>query len=310
MADDLAVRVVDSITRNYKGTHDHRAAHAKGFCCSGSFRASPEAAALTRAAHFQSIPVAVTVRFSNGSGSLDSADYHLDGRGMAVKFHLPGGEATDIVSISQQVFFVRTPEDFLEFTDVRAPLTETGRPDPNAIGDFLIRHPEAEAAFTAALSTPPPASLGTLEYNALHAFRWLDDEGGSRFVRYRWTPEAGVATLEREEAKAKGRDYLRGELEARLAMGPVAFTLEVEIAEEGDAVDDPTQAWPAGRSRVVAGRLELTAISADQEAECERQVFDPTRVTDGIELSADLILNFRPLAYDVSIRRRLKLAED
>jgi len=56
--------------------------------------------------------------------------------------------------------------------------------------------------------------------------------------------------------------------------------------------------------------LELTAISADQEAECERQVFDPTRVTDGIELSADLILNFRPLAYDVSIRRRLKLAED
>ena len=123
-------------------------------------------------------------------------------------------------------------------------------------------------------------------------------------------PRPAWRTLEREEAKAKGRDYLRGELEARLAKGPVAFTLEVEIAEEGDDVDDPTQAWPAGRSRVVAGRLELTAISADQEGECERQVFDPTRVTDGIELSADPILNFRPLAYDVSIRRRLKLAED
>jgi catalase len=31
------------------------------------------------------------------------------------------------------------------------------------------------------------------------------------------------------------------------------------------------------------------------------------RLTDGIEPSADPILNFRPLAYDVSIRRRLKL---
>jgi catalase len=58
---------------------------------------------------------------------------------------------------------------------------------------------------------------------------------------------------------------------------------------------------------VTAGQLELTAISADQDAECERQVFDPMRLTDGIEPSADPILNFRPLAYDVSIRRRLKL---
>jgi catalase len=33
-------------------------------------------------------------------------------------------------------------------------------------------------------------------------------------------------------------------------------------------------------------------------------VFDPSRVTDGIELSDDPILNFRPRAYSVSIERR------
>ena len=308
MADDLATRVVDSISRNYKGTHDHRAAHAKGFCVSGVFTATSEAAALTRAAHFRGNPVAVTVRFSNGSGSPESADYNLDGRGMAVKFHLPGGEATDIVSISQRVFFVRTPEDFLEFTDARKPDPETGRPDPNAIGDFLIQHPEAEVAFTEVLSTPPPESLATTAYNALHAFRWLDEEGGSRWVRYHWVPEAGVATIDREKAKELGRDYLRSELTERLAHKPVVFLIEVVIAEAGDDPDDPTVAWPADRPRVAAGRLELTAISADQDAECERQVFDPMRLTDGIEPSADPILNFRPLAYDVSIRRRLKLA--
>jgi catalase len=308
MADDLATRIVDSISRNSRGTHDHRAAHAKGFCASGTFKPTPEAAGLTRAAHFRGNPVAVTVRFSNGSGSLESADHHIDGRGMAVKFHLPGGEATDLVSISQRVFFVRTPEDFLELTEARKPDPETGRPDPNAIGDFLIRHPEAEAALTEVLSTLPPASLATTAYNALHAFRWLDEGGGARWIRYHWVPEAGVATIDRDKAKQLGADYLRAELTERLTHEPVVFTLQVTIAGEGDDPDDPTAEWPADRSRVTVGRLELTAISGDQDAECERQVFDPMRLTDGIEPSADRILNFRPLAYNVSIRRRLKLA--
>jgi len=308
MAEDLATRVVDSINRNSKGTHDHRAAHAKGFCVSGLFTAAPAAAALTRAAHFQGNPVAVTVRFSNGSGSLESADHHVDGRGMAVKFHLPGGEATDMVSITQHTFFVRTPEAFLELTEARTPDPATGRPDPNAIGDFLIRHPEAQAASTEVLTTDPPKSLATTAFNALHAFRWLDEEGGSRWIRYHWLPEAGVATIDRDKAKELGRDYLRAEMEERLTHEPVVFLLEVAIGEDGDDPDDPTAAWPADRHRVRVGRLELTAISADQDAECERQVFDPMRLTDGIEPSADPILNFRPLAYGVSIRRRLKLA--
>jgi catalase len=37
-------------------------------------------------------------------------------------------------------------------------------------------------------------------------------------------------------------------------------------------------------------------------------VFDPTRVTDGIELSDDPILRFRPRAYSVSVARRAPLS--
>ena len=33
-------------------------------------------------------------------------------------------------------------------------------------------------------------------------------------------------------------------------------------------------------------------------------VFDPVRVTDGIEPSADPVLNFRPKAYSESVSRR------
>ena len=52
------------------------------------------------------------------------------------------------------------------------------------------------------------------------------------------------------------------------------------------------------------GRLELTGPETEREQGGDILVFDPTRVTDGIELSADPILNFRPDAYAVSVFRR------
>ena len=65
-------------------------------------------------------------------------------------------------------------------------------------------------------------------------------ERGARWVRYRWLPEAGVASLSGKQAKARGREYLQEELRGRLAREPVRFVLEVQIAREGDRVDDPT----------------------------------------------------------------------
>ena len=60
----------------------------------------------------------MTVRFSNGSGNPEASDAEaLEGRGMATKFYLPGGTTTDIVALSLPVFFVRNPEEFLEFME-------------------------------------------------------------------------------------------------------------------------------------------------------------------------------------------------
>jgi catalase len=55
---------------------------------------------------------------------------------------------------------------------------------------------------------------------------------------------------------------------------------------------------------VHAGTLEIEAPIDDQESGCERLVFDPTRLCDGIEESGDLILSARPRAYAVSATRR------
>jgi catalase len=292
--DPLAVEAVDAINA-ISGAHPgHRAAHAKGVLLTGSFMPSAEAAGLTSASHMQGEPSRVTVRFSNGGGDPGIPDYAREGRGMAVKFYLADGGKTDIVGLTLPCFFVRTPEDFIEFTKARL--------EPEKLmPDFLGAHPEALPAIQAALGAEPPESYATCTYNSIHAYRWQDSDGGTRWVRYRFEPEAGERTLPGEEAKARGRDYLRNEI---LDRSETAFRLLVVVAEEGDPVDDPTVAWPEERERVEVGRLVLTGPETGRERDGDILVFDPTRVTAGIELSDDPILRFRPKAYSVSVARR------
>lgn len=292
--------VVDAIN-DISGVHPgHRAAHAKGTLCAGTFTATPAAARITRAGHMQGEPVRATVRFSNGGGDPNIPDYAQEGRGMATKFYLPDGQKTDIVALSLPCFFVRTPEDFLSFTQARM--------DPEKLmPDWLGAHPEALPGIQAALGAGLPASYATVAYNSIHSFRWIDADGGSRFVRYRWEPEAGEQALTREDAKERGRNYLQEEIVAR---GESAFRLFVVIAEESDPVDDPTVPFPDEREQVEVGRLVLTGPDTEREQGDDILVFDPVRVIDGIELSGDPILQFRSDAYRVSVGRRVRSAPD
>jgi len=271
----------------------------------GHFEATPAARALTRAPHMQGEGHPVTVRFSNGGGDPAVPDYATEGRGMAVKVYLPDGRRTDMVALSLPAFFARTPEDFLEFTRARRPDPATGQPDLERLGAWLGAHPEAGPTIQAAVSAEPPASYATCAYNGIHSFRWVNEQGEGRYVRFRWEPEAGVDTLAAEEARARGAAYLQDEIVTRAG---AAFTLVVTLAAEGDPVEDPTVAWPDGRDRVEVGRLELGGPDTERERDGDVLVFDPTRVVEGIELSEDPILRFRPRAYSVSVERRSGIA--
>jgi catalase len=295
---------VDAIN-DVSGAHPgHRAAHAKGILLSGSFSATPEGSRLTYASHMRGEPVRATVRFSNGGGNPNIPDYAREARGMAVKLYLPDGEKTDLVSITLPCFFVRTPEDFLEFTRLRKPDPGTGKPDMEKLGAWLGEHPEAGPAIQGTFLAAPPASYARLAYNGLHSFRWTGEDGESRWVRFSWLPEAGEASLEPDEARERGKDYLQEEILERVRRGPAVFRLVVRIAEEGDPIDDPTAIWPDERETVDVGRLELTGLETERERGGDILVFDPGRVVDGIETSDDPVLLFRPKAYSVSVERR------
>jgi catalase len=305
-SDALSERLVDSINASYGVHPGYRAAHAKGVLCAAEFTPTAAAARLSRAPHFAGPGVRAHVRFSNGSGNPTSSDGVRDGRGMAIKFSLPGGGTTDIVAISLSAFFARTPEDLLEFNDARRADPATGHPDAAKVGAYLEQHPEALPAVMAAMTHPIPASYATLTYHGLHAFGFVAADDTVRFGRYHLVPDGGDASISDDDAAALPTDFLRDELTTRLASAPAIFHVHTQLARDEDPIDDPTAPWPDDRETVDLGRLVINALAFDREHDGDVLVFDPTRVPDGIVLSADPILLARSGAYGVSVARRTR----
>jgi catalase len=276
----------------------HRALHAKGVICKATFTAAPEAAKLTRAGHMTGAPTPTTVRISNGGGDPTVPDYEADVRGLATAFHLPDGTRTDILAQTLPRFPFRDQEGFLDVLAISKPSVSALLKFPG----FAFRYPKAIAQLpTTTRILSSFASFAARRYYPFHAFKWIDADGGERYVRYTWLPTIDEPDLSKAEAKRRGANYLFDDLEQRLRREPVRWELEVQIAGEGDDPNDPSSVWPDERERVIVGTLEVTAI--DPEAD-DGIVMDPVRVVDGIEPSEDPALLYRPPVYDLSHTRR------
>ena len=303
-------KVIDQLVetmRTLAGPHPgFRPVHAKGIVCSGTFRASAGARAVSRALHLQGQAVTTVLRFSNSSGDPDIHDGIPNARALAVKFQLPDGKNADILALHIEGFPARTPDEFLAFLRAQLPDPATGKPAPDAVPRFLDSHPATRAFIERLMQKPVPASYGRASYYAQHAFKFTAADGTSRLGRYRWMPEAGEAYLSPDDASTRSTNFLREELEGRLRNGPVAFRLLLQLAGESDPTDDATALWPADRPLVELGRLEVSRVSSTSAADERRLVFDPTNVTDGIELSADPLPLARSAAYSISYDQRSK----
>jgi catalase len=301
----LSRETIEAFDKDNGGVHPgFRPAHAKGILLTGSFTPSAEAASLTRAPHLQRNSTPVTVRFSNFAGIPTVADNDPQAagpRGFAVRFHLAEHVHTDIIGHSVDAFPVRTAEELLEFLHA---LTATGPagPHPNAIERFLGAHPAASTFVQ--IPKPIPTSFAKESFFAVSAFKFTNAGGLSRYGRYRVVPVAGNEYLDEAAAAARTPNFLFDEITERIAKEPVRFRVAVQLAEDGDTVDDVTVRWPEERPQLAFGEISLQEIAPNNASEQRHIIFDPIPRVDGIEASDDPLFEPRANVYLMSGRRR------
>lgn len=311
-ADETIVKVSEDLISALEalfGKHAGlRPAHARGVLLSGSFTPTPEAASLSNAPHFTNPSTPVTARFSSSTGipAIPDTNPNANPRGFAVRFNLPLSPEgrrvhTDIIGHSANGFPTHTGAEFLDFLKAVA-VSGPGIASPTPIEQFLGAHPAALAYVQ--IPKPPPVSFGREAYFGVTAFKFTNAAGEVKFGRYLIEPDAGVEHVDEASLASKSPSFLFDEVPEHIAKAPISFTIKVQVAGEGDVVDNATVHWPADRPVVVLGKLTLTEVVKDNAGEQKQLIFDPIPRIQGIEPSDDPLLEVRAAVYLISGRRR------
>jgi catalase len=302
--DELSREVLQAFDNLTGPQPGFRPAHAKGVLLSGTFRASAGAKELTTAPHVQRESVPVFVRFSDFAGVPTVPDYdveHASPRGCAIRFFLAEHSHTDIIAHSINAFPTRTVEEFLQFLRaIAASGPDATKPTP--VEAFLGSHPAALAFVQA--PKPIPTSFARESFFAVNAYKFTNGAGAEKFGRYRVVSVEGNDYLDAATAAKQSPDFLFDDIKAKVTHGDVKMRILVQLAQNEDVVDDATVVWPEERELVEFGTVEINGEVANNAEEQRHIIFDPIPRVDGIESSADPLLDPRASIYLASGRRR------
>ena len=319
-AGDRGPTLLEDFILREKITHfDHeripeRVVHARGSAAHGYFQVYESMAQYTKADFLQdpSVKTPVFVRFSTVAGSRGSSDLARDVRGFAVKFYTQKGNY-DLVGNNIPVFFI---QDAIKFPDlVHAVKPEPHNEIPQAASahdtfwDFISLMPESMHMIMWVMSDRAiPRSLRMMEGFGVHTFRFINDKGKARFVKFHWKPLLGLhAVLWDEAQKISGKDpdFHRRDLWEAIENGDYPeWELGVQIVEEKDEFSfdfdllDPTKVIPEEIVPVRRiGRMTLNRNPDNFFAETEQVAFHTGNVVPGIDFTNDPLLQGRLFSY-------------
>src|SRR5262245_17680987 len=157
----LAPALVNTI-HALRGFHPgYRAVHALGRIYRGTFTATGDGAAVTRAVHFQpGAVVPATARFSLNAADPDAPPNAITA--MGTKFYLDDGTVTDMVGLNLPVFPAAAPDDILALA---AAIGDEEKP-----AAYAASHPKFVAAVKLIATVQAPKSFAETAFNAIHAF--------------------------------------------------------------------------------------------------------------------------------------------
>lgn len=297
-------KIVNAL-EGHDGKHEgFRRAHAKGLCVVGHFDGNGQGLALSKASLFRRATTPVIGRFSLAGGVPNAGDGRVTFHSLALKFDLPQGEQWRMALNHVPVFPVATPQAFLDFQLATTPDPATGKPDPAKVQAYMAQHPETKAFADYMAKAPLPSSFANANYNSVDAFRFTNDQGQTRVVRWIFTPEAPFEELDKATLADRPRDFLFDEVAGRLAQGPLVWHLSVILPNAGDPTDDATKPWPDDRQRVEVGTLTIDRAVTEDDGPCRDVNFDPTILPAGVSPSDDPLLAARSSVYAVGYTRR------
>jgi catalase len=319
-AGDRGPTLMEDFIFREKITHfDHeripeRIVHARGSAAHGYFQVYESLAPYTKAKFLQdpSVRTPVFVRFSTVAGSRGSTDLARDVRGFSVKFYTEEGNY-DLVGNNIPVFFI---QDAIKFPDlVHAVKPEPHHEMPQAASahdtfwDFISLMPESMHMIMWVMSDRAiPRSYRMMEGFGVHTFRFINEAGEARFVKFHWKPLLGVHSVAWDEAQnisGKDPDFHRRDLWEAIENGDFPeWEFGVQIVEERDEFKfdfdllDPTKIIPEEIVPVQRiGKLTLDRNPDNFFAETEQVAFHPGHIVPGIDFTNDPLLQGRLFSY-------------
>jgi catalase len=153
-----------------------------------------------------------------------------------------------------------------------------------------------------------PRSLRMMEGFGVHTFRFINDKGKARFVKFHWKPVLGLhAVLWDEAQKISGKDpdFHRRDLWEAIENGDFPeWELGVQIVEEKDEFSfdfdllDPTKIIPEEIVPVRRiGKMVLNRNPDNFFAETEQVAFHLGNIVPGIDFTNDPLLQGRLFSY-------------
>jgi catalase len=301
-----------------------RVVHARGTTAFGYFEAygtvgDEPISTYTRAKLFaeKGKRTDLAIRFSTVAGGRDSSELARDPRGFAVKFYTEDGN-WDLVGNNLAVFFIR---DAIKFPD----LIHSQKPDPvtfeagvaNRAFDFFSQTPESMHMVMMVFSPRGiPATYRHQQGFGVNTYKWVNQAGDTKLVKYHWIPAAGVRSLTAGDAaqiQATNLGHHTKDLYDAIDAGDFPeWELKVQLMDDGehpeldfDPLDD-TKVWPEDQFPLLpVGRMVLDRKPENFFAESEQIAFGTGVLVDGLDFSDDKMLVGRTFSYSDTQRHRV-----
>lgn len=295
--------------------------HARGIGAKGYFENYGDLSDLSCADLFQRAgeQTEVFVRFSTVAGNRGSFDLPRDVRGFATKFYTKEGN-WDLVGNNIPVFFIQDAMKFPDLVHAVKQAPDRGFPQAQTahdnFWDFVTLSPESVHMLMWIMSDRAiPRSPRFMEGFGVHSFRFINNAGDSKYVKFHWKPLQGLQSVVWNEAlKINGADpdFHRRDLWESIQSGDYPeWELGVQVFDDDFAdqfefdILDATKIIPEEQVPVRRiGKMVLNRTVDNFFAETEQVAFCTQNIVRGIDQSNDPLLQGRNFSYlDTQLKR-------